>query len=162
VGSAPRYLGIRESRKHLVSAAVRCWSFRRIAAVPRRYLAASVATLSVVDAIKKKVGTRRYANSTTHLYPELRPPGHFPVETHDLVIVGGGFSGHRALTSSHKHQESETRPACSWRNPPLGGEAKQNDFEVDGIHLTGPQGSNRGSDTGPRSTRRRRALSCLR
>ena len=61
-------------------------------------------------------------------------------ETYDLVIVGAGISGLAAGYTYHK-----TRPASSVlmldQHPIFGGEAKQNEFAVDGFRLTAPQGS---------------------
>ncbi|MCY4361251.1 MAG: NAD(P)-binding protein [Gammaproteobacteria bacterium] len=62
-------------------------------------------------------------------------------ETYDLVVVGGGFSG---LSAAYRYHED--RPEGSVlildNHAIFGGEAKQNEFEVDGVHLWGPQGSN--------------------
>ena len=62
-------------------------------------------------------------------------------ETYDLVVVGGGFSGLSAAFRYH-----EDRPKGSVlildNHAIFGGEAKQNEFEVDGVHLWAPQGSN--------------------
>ncbi len=67
-------------------------------------------------------------------------------EEYDLVIVGGGFSGIGAAYQFHK-QYGDTRKCLILENHPVfGGEAKHNEFEVDGYKLYGPQGSN---DFGP-------------
>lgn len=62
-------------------------------------------------------------------------------ETCDLVVVGGGFSG---LSAAHHFRR--LHPAGKVlildNHPIFGGEAKRNEFKVDGVHLTGPQGSN--------------------
>jgi len=62
-------------------------------------------------------------------------------EPYDLIIVGGGFSGLIAAYEFHK-----ARPNASClvldNHPVFGGEAKQNQMSVDGVMLTGPQGSN--------------------
>jgi spermidine dehydrogenase len=62
-------------------------------------------------------------------------------EDYDLVIVGGGFSG---LSAAHHFQRlNPTGRALIIDNHPIfGGEAKRNDFVVNGVHLSGPQGSN--------------------
>jgi spermidine dehydrogenase len=67
-------------------------------------------------------------------------------EEYDMVIIGGGFSGIGAAYQFHK-QHGDTRKCLILENHPVfGGEAKQNEFEVDGYRLYGPQGSN---DFGP-------------
>lgn len=62
-------------------------------------------------------------------------------EVYDLVIVGGGFSG---LCAAYAYLEE--RPKASVlildNHAVFGGEAKQNEFEVDGYRLWAPQGSN--------------------
>ncbi|MHC1480141.1 NAD(P)-binding protein [Frateuria aurantia] len=63
-------------------------------------------------------------------------------ERYDLVIVGGGLSG---LMAAHQYQKlsgGSRRCLIIENHPIFGGEARQNDFLVDGIRLTGPQGSN--------------------
>jgi spermidine dehydrogenase len=62
-------------------------------------------------------------------------------ETYDLVIVGAGFAG---LASSYRwHKERPDESVLIFDvHPMFGGEAKQNEFEVDGVRLWGPQGSN--------------------
>ncbi len=63
-------------------------------------------------------------------------------ESYDLVIIGGGFAGLSAARTFLK----EARPGQSClilENHALpGGEAKRNEFIVDGYKITGPQGSN--------------------
>ena len=63
-------------------------------------------------------------------------------ESYDLVIIGGGFAGLSAARTFQK----EARPGQSClilENHALpGGEAKRNEFIVDGYKITGPQGSN--------------------
>jgi len=100
------------------------------------------------------IGDYRWSNGNTeqvrdaahgirdHLYPELNPGQ--SVESHDLVIVGGGFSGLSVAYEFHKHRKPHQTCLLIENHPVLGGEAKQNDFEVDGVHLTAPQGSNAG------------------
>src|SRR3569833_2018674 len=62
-------------------------------------------------------------------------------EPYDLVIVGGGFSGIIAAYEFHKAQPNK-RCLVLDNHPVFGGEAKQNQMQVDGVILTGPQGSN--------------------
>ena len=62
-------------------------------------------------------------------------------EVFDLVIVGGGFAGLSA--AHHFHRLNPSGRALILDNHPIfGGEAKRNDFEVNGVHISGPQGSN--------------------
>ena len=77
-----------------------------------------------------------------HRYPQLAPS--HSVESHDLVVVGGGFSGLTVAYEFHKRRRANQTCLLLENHPVLGGEAKQNDFEVNGIQLSGPQGSNAG------------------
>jgi spermidine dehydrogenase len=61
-------------------------------------------------------------------------------ETYDLIIVGCGISGLSAGYTYHKARP-ESAVLMLDQHPIFGGEAKQNEFEVDGYHLTAPQGS---------------------
>jgi len=62
-------------------------------------------------------------------------------EEYDLVIVGGGFSGLSAAYHFNRLNPSG-RVLILDNHPIFGGEAKRNDFNVNGVHLSGPQGSN--------------------
>src|SRR4051794_26877739 len=62
-------------------------------------------------------------------------------EPYDLVIVGGGFSGIIAAYEFHK-AHPDRRCLVLDNHPVFGGEAKQNQMQVEGVILTGPQGSN--------------------
>ena len=62
-------------------------------------------------------------------------------ETYDLVIVGAGFAGFASAYRWHKERPNESVLIFDV-HPIFGGEAKQNEFEVDGVRLWGPQGSN--------------------
>lgn len=62
-------------------------------------------------------------------------------ETYDLVVVGGGFAGMSAAYNYRKERPNDSVLIMDV-HPIFGGEAKQNEFEVDGYHLWGPQGSN--------------------
>jgi spermidine dehydrogenase len=61
-------------------------------------------------------------------------------ESYDLVIVGCGISGLAAAYTYHKERPNSPVLMLD-QHPIFGGEAKQNEFDVDGYHLTAPQGS---------------------
>ena len=63
-------------------------------------------------------------------------------EEYDMVIIGGGFSGIGAAYQFHKKYGGDKKCLLLENHPVFGGEAKQNEFEVDGHMLYGPQGSN--------------------
>jgi spermidine dehydrogenase len=63
-------------------------------------------------------------------------------ETYDLVIVGGGLSGLSAAYHYAKATGSAKRALILENHPIFGGEAKQNEFIVNGVRLIAPQGSN--------------------
>ena len=63
-------------------------------------------------------------------------------EEYDLVIIGGGFSGIGAAYQFHKEHGDTGKCLMLENHPVFGGEAKQNEFEVDGYRIYGPQGSN--------------------
>ena len=67
-------------------------------------------------------------------------------EEYDMVIIGGGFSGIGAAYQFHKASGGAGKCLILENHSVFGGEAKQNEFEVDGYRLFGPQGSN---DFGP-------------
>lgn len=77
-----------------------------------------------------------------HLYPDTSSQ---PIdESFDLVIVGGGFSGMTAAYEFSKRGGAGRTCLLLDNHPIVGGEAKQNEFIVDGRRLTAPQGSNAG------------------
>ena len=60
----------------------------------------------------------------------------------DLVVVGGGIAG---LSAAHRFRQlrgATARVLILENHAMPGGEAKQNEFDVEGIRLLGPQGSN--------------------
>ena len=63
-------------------------------------------------------------------------------EEYDMVIIGGGFSGIGAAYQFHKKYGNTKKCLVLENHPVFGGEAKQNEFDVDGYRLYGPQGSN--------------------
>ena len=63
-------------------------------------------------------------------------------ETFDLVVVGAGFGGLGAAYTFRKEAEASQSCLLLDNHAIFGGEAKQNEFEVDGTRLTAPQGSN--------------------
>ena len=72
-------------------------------------------------------------------------------EPYDLVIVGGGFAGLIAAYEFHKARPNG-RCLVLDNHPVFGGEAKQNQMVVDGVMLTGPQGSNDASVPQPNTS----------
>jgi len=75
-----------------------------------------------------------------HQYPDVSAQ---PVEeSYDVVIVGGGFSGVTAAYEFNKQRKPGQTCLLLENHPMLGGEAKQNEFQVEGRHLVAPQGSN--------------------
>jgi spermidine dehydrogenase len=82
---------------------------------------------------------------------KLSDAGHRATDTgerYDLIVVGGGLSG---LGAAWFFQKIRGGTCLVLDNHPMvGGEAKRNEFVVDGIHLVGPQGSN---DFGMRAPR---------
>jgi spermidine dehydrogenase len=71
---------------------------------------------------------------------DASPTGVIDAGSFDLVVVGGGFAGLMAAYVFHK----EGKGACLLldNHPIFGGEAKQNEMEIDGVRLMAPQGSN--------------------
>ncbi|HEU5443772.1 MAG TPA: NAD(P)-binding protein [Steroidobacteraceae bacterium] len=60
----------------------------------------------------------------------------------DLVIVGGGIAALSAAHSFAKAAGAGRHALILENHPVFGGEARQNEFRVDGERLLGPQGSN--------------------
>ena len=63
-------------------------------------------------------------------------------EEYDMVIIGGGFSGVGAAYQFIKKYGESKKCLILENHPVFGGEAKQNEFDVDGYRLYAPQGSN--------------------
>lgn len=61
-------------------------------------------------------------------------------ETLDVIVVGAGISGLSASYTIHKERPN-AKILILDQHPMFGGEAKQNEFEVEGTHLWAPQGS---------------------
>ncbi len=62
-------------------------------------------------------------------------------EVYDVVIIGGGIAGLSAAYTVRKHHPN-ARVLIVENHPIPGGEAKQNEIDVDGVRLFGPQASN--------------------
>ena len=63
-------------------------------------------------------------------------------EIYDMVIVGAGMAGLGAAYEFSTTLPDTGRCLILDNHPVFGGESKQNEFNVNGYHLTGPQGSN--------------------
>jgi spermidine dehydrogenase len=63
-------------------------------------------------------------------------------ETYDLIVVGGGMSGLAAAFYFQKEKRAGQRCLVLDNHSVFGGEAKGNEFLVNGQRLWGPQGSN--------------------
>lgn len=100
------------------------------------------------------VGDYRWSNGNTeavreaahairdHRYSDISG---VPVsESYDLVVIGGGFSGVTAAYEFSKRRKFGQTCLLLENHPIIGGEAKQNEFDVDGHRLVAPQGSNGG------------------
>lgn len=61
-------------------------------------------------------------------------------EIYELVVVGAGFAG---LTAAYNYHQERPSDSCLIldNHDVFGGNAKQNEFEVDGVHLWAPQAS---------------------
>ena len=69
----------------------------------------------------------------------------------DLVVVGGGIAGLSAAHRFRRLRGASARILILENHAMPGGEAKQNEFDVGGIRLLGPQGSNDFGAPGQRS-----------
>ena len=90
-------------------------------------------------------GNTPEAVETAHrLRDRALPPGFARAETiedYDLVIVGTGVAGLGAALEFSKRSAGRTCLMLE-SHPMFGGEAKENEFDVGGVRLIGPQGAN--------------------
>ncbi|HEU5303433.1 MAG TPA: NAD(P)-binding protein [Gemmatimonadales bacterium] len=91
-------------------------------------------------------GNTPEAVETAHRLRDRALPSGFDrvesVQDHDLVIVGAGMAGlGAALEYSKKRRAGQTCLMLD-NHPIFGGEAKENEFDVGGVRLLAPQGSN--------------------
>ncbi|MGE3597201.1 MAG: FAD-binding protein [Dehalococcoidia bacterium] len=63
-------------------------------------------------------------------------------EAFDLVVVGAGMAGLGAALEFHERAGGAARCLILDNHEVFGGEAKQNEFDVNGVHLMAPQGAN--------------------
>lgn len=75
-------------------------------------------------------------------YPQAAFVAAAPAGQFDLVIVGGGIAGLSAARRFRELRGPNTQVLLLENHSIVGGEARQNEFEVDGVRLLGPQGSN--------------------
>jgi len=99
------------------------------------------------------VGDYRYSHGNTpeavetahRLRDGALPPGFDHLESTedcDLVIVGAGMAGLGAALEFTKRKQAGQTCLMLDNHPIFGGEAKENEFDVAGIRLIGPQGAN--------------------
>lgn len=90
-------------------------------------------------------GNTPEAVETAHRLRDGRFPADFDhveaAEEYDLVIVGAGIAG---LGAALEYSSKTSGKTCLMldNHPIFGGESKENEFEVDGVRLIGPQGAN--------------------
>ena len=65
-----------------------------------------------------------------------------PAGQFDLAVVGGGIAGLSAARRFRQLLGAKARVLLLENHGIVGGEARQNEFDVDGVRLLGPQGSN--------------------
>ena len=63
-------------------------------------------------------------------------------EEYDMVVIGGGFSGIGSAYEFKKVYGDKKKCLILENHPVFGGEAKLNEFDVDGYRIFAPQGSN--------------------
>ncbi len=71
-----------------------------------------------------------------------RPTDVASSEEYDLVIVGCGMAGFGAALEHFRHRRPGQRCLILDNHPMFGGEAKENEFNVNGTTLLAPQGAN--------------------
>jgi spermidine dehydrogenase len=111
---------------------------------------------NALDSFSGYGGVGDYAHSNGNTWPvvqaahRLRDDGYgeaafaaaAPAGEFELLVVGGGIAG---LSAAHRFRQSRgaaARVLLLDNHAMLGGEARQNEFDVDGVRLLGPQGSN--------------------
>lgn len=75
-------------------------------------------------------------------YPESALAAATLVGQFDLVVIGGGIAGLSAARRFRQLRGAEAHVLVLENHAIIGGEARQNEFDVDGQRLLGPQGSN--------------------
>ena len=63
-------------------------------------------------------------------------------EEFDVVIIGGGLAGLGAGMTFQKQRQAGQKCLILENHPVFGGEAKRNEFGVNGVNIFGPQGGN--------------------
>jgi spermidine dehydrogenase len=76
-----------------------------------------------------------------HIYDTLPPETVDTAEVFDCAIVGGGISGLAAALFFQRYAGPRLTCVVLENHPVFGGEAKRNEFIVDGQRVMGPQGS---------------------
>ncbi len=76
-----------------------------------------------------------------HAFDKAQPPITDTGETHDCVIIGGGISGLSAALFYQRATDSKKSCLVLENHPIFGGEAKRNEFHVNGQRLMASQGS---------------------
>lgn len=115
-----------------------------------------IATAGAADAFTGFGGVGDYARANGNTWPviqaahRLRDGGYGATALDaaatagqfDLVVVGGGIAGLSAARRFRQLRGAQAQVLVLENHAIVGGEARQNEFEVDGERLLGPQGSN--------------------